>query len=132
MAAKYLKFSPSRIAGDIMEIVRESYKLLKTLPGDASDLISMAKQGKLKASIKIEGLYRLMVTQDQTSNRISFSIIIAALILGSAIVLNSNIPPRVFGVSFIGIAGFIAAAMIGDMAFGGDHPQRATLAASVG
>ncbi|MBU0970007.1 MAG: AarF/ABC1/UbiB kinase family protein [Proteobacteria bacterium] len=113
MAAKYLKFSPSRIAGDVMDIVRESYKLLKTLPGDASDLISMAKQGKLKTRVKIEGLDRLMVTQDQTSNRISFSIIIAALILGSAIVLNSNIPPRVFGVSFIGIAGFIAAAMMG-------------------
>jgi len=112
-AAKYLKFSPSRIARDVMGIARESFKLLQTLPGDTTDLVRMAKQGKLKAIVKIEGLDKLMVTQDQTSNRISFSIIIAALILGSAIVLNSNIPPLVFGVSVIGIAGFIAAAVMG-------------------
>ncbi len=54
-----------------------------------------------------------MMTQDQTSNRISFAIIIAALILGSAIVLNSRIPPLILGVSVIGIAGFIAAAVMG-------------------
>ena len=112
-AAKYLKLSPSRIAQDVMGIARESFKLLQTLPGDTTDLVRMAKSGKLKATIKIEGLDRLMVTQDQTSNRISFSIIIASLILGSAIVLNSNIPPLLFGVSVIGIAGFIAAAIMG-------------------
>ncbi|MCP3942298.1 MAG: AarF/ABC1/UbiB kinase family protein [Desulfobacteraceae bacterium] len=112
-AAKYLKFSPSRIAQDIMGIARESFKLFQTLPGDTIDLVRMAKQGKLKTIVKIEGLDKLMVTQDQTSNRISFSIIIAALILGSAIILNSNIPPLMFGVSVIGIAGFTAAAIMG-------------------
>lgn len=112
-AAKYLKISPSRIARDVMGIAGESFKLLQTLPGDATDLVRMAKQGKLKTIVKIEGLDKLMVTQDQTSNRISFSIIIAALILGSAIVLNSNIPPILFGVSVIGIAGFTAAAIMG-------------------
>ncbi len=112
-AAKYLKFSPSRIARDVMGIAGESFKLLQTLPGDTTDLVRMAKLGKLKTIVKIEGLDKLMITQDQTSNRISFSIIIAALILGSAIVLNSNIPPLLFGVSVIGIAGFTTAAIMG-------------------
>ena len=55
----------------------------------------------------------LLNTQDQTSNRISFSIIIAALILWSAMVINSEILPTLFGVSLIGIAGFLAAAVMG-------------------
>ena len=80
---------------------------------DTSQIITQIKQGKIKTTIKIEGIERLMMTQDQTSNRISFAIIIAALILGSAIVLNSRIPPMIFGVSIIGIAGFIAAAVLG-------------------
>ena len=112
-AATLKKYSAPRIARDLSGIARETFALLQNLPSDAGQLISQAKAGKLKTTIRIEGLEKLLVTQDQTSNRISFAIIIAALILGSAIVLNSDIPPMMFGVSVIGIAGFIAAAVMG-------------------
>ncbi len=112
-AAKYRKLSPSRIAEQAADLARESLRLFQTLPGDAIEIMRLAKSGKLALSIKIENLDRLLNNQDQTSNRISFSIIIAALILGSAIVINSNVPPILFGVSVIGIAGFVAAAVLG-------------------
>ena len=111
--AKYKKFSPSKIAEDFMDIARESYKLLQQLPLDTMEILRLVRQGKLKIAIDIQGLDKLIVHQDQTSNRISFSIIIAALILGSAIVVNSEVPPMMFGVSVIGIAGFLAAAVMG-------------------
>ncbi len=112
-AAKYKKFKPSRIAEDVMGLARESYRLLQSLPGDAVEIMRLIKAGKLSLNIKIDNLDKFLNNQDQTSNRISFSIIIAALILGSAIVINSNVPPILFGVSVIGIAGFIAAAVLG-------------------
>jgi ubiquinone biosynthesis protein len=112
-AAKYRKFKPSRIAEDILGLARESYRLLQTLPGDAIEIMRLTKSGKLSFSIKIDNLDKLLNNQDQTSNRISFSIIIAALILGSAVVINSDVPPILFGVSVIGIAGFTAAAVLG-------------------
>lgn len=112
-AATMKKYSAPRIAREMIGIARETFSLLQTLPTDASHLIAMAKQGKLKAVVEIDGLEKLMTIQDQTSNRISFSIVIAALILGSAIVLNSEIPPLFFGVSVIGIAGFTVAAVLG-------------------
>ncbi len=112
-AAKKRKFKPSRIAEDVMGLARESYRLLQNLPGDAIEVMRLTKSGKLFLNIRIDGLDKMLNTQDQTSNRISFSIIIAALILGSAIVVNSDVPPMVFGVSLIGIAGFIAAAVMG-------------------
>ncbi len=112
-AAKYKKFKPSKIAEDVMGLARESYRLLQNLPGDAVEIMRLTKSGKLSFSIKIENLDKMLNNQDQTSNRISFSIIIAALILGSAIVINSDVPPILFGVSVIGIAGFIAAAFLG-------------------
>ena len=112
-AAKFEKFKPSRIAREAMGIARESYKLLQVLPTDLIEILRQVKSGNLHLNIKIDGLDRLMHTQDQTSNRISFSIIIAALILGSAIVINSDVPPTLFGVSVIGIAGFVAAAVMG-------------------
>ena len=112
-AAKYKKFKPSRIAEEVMGVARESYRLLQNLPGDAVEIMRLTKSGKLSFSIKIDNLDKLLNNQDQTSNRISFSIIIAALILGSAIVINSNVPPILFGVSVIGIAGFLAATVLG-------------------
>jgi ubiquinone biosynthesis protein len=55
----------------------------------------------------------VLSTQDQINNRISFSIIIAALIIGSAIIVNSRIPPLLYGVSLIGIIVFLPAAIMG-------------------
>lgn len=112
-AAKRKKLAPSRIAKEIMGLARESYKLLQILPSDVLEIMRMTKSGDLSFKMKIEGLDKLLNTQDQTSNRISFSIIIAALILGSAILINSKAPPMIFGVSLIGIAGFLAAAVMG-------------------
>ncbi len=112
-AAKLKQFNPSRIAREMAGLARESYKLVQNLPLDAIEIIRLAKSGKLSLNIRIQGLDRMLHTQDQTSNRISFAIIIAALILGSAIVINSKVPPMIFGVSVIGIAGFLAAAVMG-------------------
>jgi ubiquinone biosynthesis protein len=111
--ARYLKFSPSKIAQDLRDIARESYKLFQQLPTDTLEILRLVRQGKLKLVVDIQGLDKLIVHQDQTSNRISFSIIIAALILGSAIVINSEVPPMLFGVSILGIAGFLAAGIMG-------------------
>ena len=112
-AAKLRQFEPSRIAQEMMGLARESYKLIQNFPMDAIEIIRLTKSGKLSFNINIQGLDKMLNTQDQTSNRISFSIIIAALILGSAMVINSNVPPTLFGVSVIGIAGFIAAVVMG-------------------
>jgi ubiquinone biosynthesis protein len=55
----------------------------------------------------------MLATHDQISNRISFSIIIAALVVGSALIVISKTPPFIFGISLIGIIGFLAAAIMG-------------------
>ena len=55
----------------------------------------------------------MLIKHDQISNRISFSIIIAALLIGSALIVISKTPPLFYGISMIGIIGFIAAAIMG-------------------
>ena len=55
----------------------------------------------------------MLATHDQISNRISFSIVIAALIVGSALIVISKTPPLVYGISLIGIIGFVTAAVMG-------------------
>lgn len=112
-AAKFQKFSPSRLTEEFFGIAKESFRLMQIFPSDILEIMRLAKSGGLSFNMKIQGLDKLLNTQDQTSNRISFAIIIAALIIGSAMVINSHVPPIFFGVSVIGIAGFTAAAFLG-------------------
>ena len=67
----------------------------------------------LSFSHELLGLDKMLSTHAQISNRISFSIIIAALIIGSALIVISKTPPLFYGISLIGIIGFLAAAIMG-------------------
>ena len=69
----------------------------------------------------------MLHTHDQISNRISFSIIIAALIIGSALIVISKTPPLFYGISLIGIIGFLAAAVMGIWLLVGDYPEGAVV-----
>ncbi len=44
--AKYQKFSPSKIAEDLMDIARGSYKLIQQLPADTLEILRLIRQGK--------------------------------------------------------------------------------------
>ena len=111
--AKLARFTPERIGEEVMGIARETFRFARMFPSDILEILRLAKQGKLHLNIQMDGLDKMLVTHDQISNRISFAIIIAALIMGSAQLIDSEVPPLMFGVSVIGIAGFIAAALMG-------------------
>ncbi len=86
---------------------------LGQFPQDILEISRLIRQQKLTVKIEQTGLSTLLATQDQISNRIAFSIVIAALIIGSALIVISKTPPLVYGISFIGFIGFIAAALMG-------------------
>ncbi|MEA3428330.1 MAG: AarF/ABC1/UbiB kinase family protein, partial [Thermodesulfobacteriota bacterium] len=73
----------------------------------------LIKQQKLNIKFEHKGFEPMLETHNQISNRISFSIIIGSLIIGSAIIVFAKIPPLFNGLSIIGIVGFISAAMMG-------------------
>ena len=50
---------------------------------------------------------------DKMINRLSFSLIIAGMIVGSSIIINSNPGPKIHGISIIGVVGYIVSAILG-------------------
>ena len=63
--------------------------------------------------MEMRGLDALLHTLDQVSNRLSFSVIIAALIIGSAYLLAYDTPPLIYGISLVGMLGFSIAGFLG-------------------
>ena len=107
------KFSPRRLAAEFTHQAAEWIRLSEQLPKEFMEVIRMIRQQRLLIKVEHQGLEEMLATHDQISNRISFSIIIAALVVGSALIVISKTPPFIFGISLIGIIGFLAAALMG-------------------
>jgi len=110
---KLSRRSPQRIAGDIFRLAIELFQFLQNFPKDILSITRLIKQQKLSLNLEYKGLDKMLSTYDQISNRISFSIIIAALIIGSALIVMSKVPPLFYDISLLGIVGFLAAAIMG-------------------
>ena len=107
------RFSPQRLSSDLYRLIADLIKFTQQFPRDLLEISRLIRQQRLYLKTENQGLERTLATHDQISNRISFSIIIAALIIGSALIVISETPPLFYGISLIGIIGFTAAAVMG-------------------
>ncbi len=107
------RFKPERIADDAYDLGSQLVQFLRQFPNQLLDLANLIRQEKLRLQIEHRGLENMLATHDRISNRISFSILIAALIIGSALIVISETPPLIYGISLIGILLFSAAAIMG-------------------
>ena len=107
------RFKPERIVDDAYDLGSQIIQFLRKFPNQLLELANLIRQEKLRLQIEHRGLENMLATHDRISNRISFSILIAALIIGSALIVISETPPLVYGISLIGILLFSAAAIMG-------------------
>lgn len=87
--------------------------LIKDLPFETRELLRQARTGQLKVQFEHRGLESMVTAHTQLVNRLVFSIVLAALIIGSSVVVHSGLPPHFYGVPAFGIIGFALAALIG-------------------
>lgn len=110
---KLARFSPQRITQDGLQMGADLLRFAQQFPRDLLELTRLLKQRKIALQVDILGYQDMRATQDQTSNRLAFAIIIAALLIGSALIVISETPPLVYGISLIGILLFSAGALMG-------------------
>jgi ubiquinone biosynthesis protein len=102
---KYLPF-------DVYFSLLDAGTLLKDLPFEIKDLMRMVKEGETRIQFEHRGLDSLGKRLDQMVNRMIFAIVLAALIIGSAVVIHSGMPPFVQGVPLMGMLGFAIAGLL--------------------
>jgi len=107
------RMSPLRLIEDFHLSAIEASLLMRDLPAEARNIITQIKQGE--ATIKFEhiGLDPMLKTFDQTNNRLVFAIILASLVIGSALIVLSGVPPKWQEIPVIGIIGFLGAGIMG-------------------
>jgi ubiquinone biosynthesis protein len=90
---KLERFKPERIADDMFNLGSQLLQFLRQFPNQLLDLTNLIRQEKLSLRFEHRGLEDMLATHDRISNRLSFSILIAALIIGSALIVMSDTPP---------------------------------------
>lgn len=110
---KLARFHPRRLADDLLRTGTDLLEFVQLFPAEILDITRKIRQQKFVLSVELKGLKTMLETHDQISNRVSFSIIIAGLIIGSSIIVVSGVPPLFRGISLLGIIVFITGAIMG-------------------
>jgi ubiquinone biosynthesis protein len=87
-------------------------ELAEDLPNDVRFLITQVKRNRLAVNLEHKGLSRLTQTIEHASRNISFALIIAAMLVGSAILVLADRNSSIGVLTFLGVAGFLAAAVL--------------------
>jgi len=110
---KMERFAPRRLLGELYESGNELLQLAREIPGGMRELLRLAKRGNLRMGLEHRGFEKMLDTYEHVANRVAFAIVVAALIVGSSLIVVSDIPPKWGEVPLIGLVGFLAAGIMG-------------------
>ena len=107
------RLNPQRVSESLLEFGVEMGSLFRDFPGEARRALNLLKRGDAKVIFRHDGLEPAVQAWDRVSNRLSFAIVLAALIIGSSLIIHADIPPTWQGVPVVGLVGFLFAALMG-------------------
>lgn len=107
------RYDPRRQLNEMRKTGVEALDFLKALPTDLKEIFAIIRKGKFAMLFEHRGLELLVDELDRSSNRISFAVVIAALIVGSSLIFQTRVGPTFFDYPIIGLAGFLLASILG-------------------
>ena len=107
-------YLPSAVIERGGKTVRDLLALASELPQDLTRQICAARRGKLSIHVDVAHLERVAVQIDSAANRLAMSVVVAALIAGSSIVMTVPGNSALLGPSFLAALGFVGA-LIGSL-----------------
>ncbi len=108
------RYAPTALLRRGWRGVSEALSLVAGLPQDISRLLRAARRGRLEVHIDVMHLKRVGNQIDSAANRLVIGIVIAALIIGSSVVMTVPGGPTLLGLPFFGLLGF-AGAVVGSI-----------------
>ncbi len=108
------RMRPGRLAEEFEKTGTDYLGMLRGIPEEVQVILGQLRDGKMKIEFEHRGLTSFQAALDRISNRISFAIVLASQIIGSSLIILSDIPPKWNDIPLIGLGGFIVA---GIMAF---------------
>jgi len=108
------QIDPKHLVRNLQKTARNTAELVSTLPEDLNAIVRMFRRGRFQMRIHHEHLGNLVTMLDKSSNRISFALLVSALLLGSSLLIpQESVMLGLISLRTLGIFGYISAAVIG-------------------
>lgn len=107
------KHTPGALALRAADAGHEAFSLLRALPRDLAEIARKARTDGLQVQFVHRNFNHFIREMDRSSNRLSFAIVIAAVVIASAVVMHAGTGPLAFGFPTLGLAGFVVAGILG-------------------
>lgn len=107
------RLSPKSAFKELYGNINSYRNLLRSLPKDIKEILNRINRDKFKIDLEHRGLDRFIKELDKSINRLSSSLIIAALIVGSSIVMQTGKGPLLFGFPIFAFVGYSIAGLVG-------------------
>jgi ubiquinone biosynthesis protein len=107
------RWQPKVLWRDLRRNVYNLISLQKELPMRLNQIVEKVDRGELNIRFQHENLGGLLKTLVNITNRLTFGIIIGALIIGSSMIITTGVKPLLFGFPALGIIGYLVSGVLG-------------------
>jgi len=110
------EYNIKSMTNDFMKTLVKFKKFLEELPDNATKALKKIQQGKVDVDIEDTDIKTLSLEIDKSSNRLAYGMIIAALIVAGAWVMDLG-KPILFGMPFVSLFSFLIAIILAVVLF---------------
>jgi ubiquinone biosynthesis protein len=103
------RYTPKALGQRGWQVLTSTLGALGSLPGDLVQLVRRARHGRIQINIDIAELKQTGERIDRAASRLAIALVIAALIVGSSIVMTVGGGPKLLGLPAFGLLGFLGA-----------------------
>lgn len=107
------RYRPEVILATLRRNLADGMELVKDLPRRLERLLAMLEKGEIGLEFKHKGLVPLTQAIESSANRVAVALIVAALIVGSSMIITTGAEPKIFGLPAMGLIGYLISAVIG-------------------
>jgi len=104
------RYRPRALAQRGWHTLQRLLQVTEQLPHDLSRLLRTARRGQIQVGIEVSHLQHVGDQVDRAASRLAVALVIAALIIGSSIVMTVSGGPQLFGLPAFGLLGYLGAA----------------------
>lgn len=107
------RLKPASVFKGMRRTIKGIVDLQRQLPQTVDRIFNKVDQGELSIRFKHENLEVLSRTLDAATNRLAIALVIAALVVGSSMIMTTEVKPYLFGYPAIGVVGYLISGLLG-------------------
>ena len=106
------RLQPQNLLGDLREYYEEVFDSLRYLPKQLRNFLKKVENNEIHLNLEITHFDFIVREVSKMANLLSISLISAALIVGSSLIIYNDHKPQIYGLTTLGFVGYAAAAVL--------------------